>query len=55
MFEWSVEACLQAASKYDSRVIQEAESDDEYSQMHKSILLTRNMIIEETIINNNNE
>lgn len=29
MFEWSVEACLNAASKHDSKVIEEAQSVDE--------------------------
>ena len=29
MFEWSVEACLNAAAKHDKRVIEEAQSVDE--------------------------
>ena len=29
MFEWSVEACLNSAAKYDAKVIEEAQSEDE--------------------------
>ena len=46
IFEWSVEACLNAASKHDNRVIEEAQSIDEQtiiedeldmSQMNRTI------------------
>ena len=47
IFEWSVEACLNAASKHDNKVIEEAQSIDEQtiiedeldmSQMNKTIV-----------------
>ena len=41
MFEWSVPAALEAAHKHDTKVIQEADSDDECTQMHQSILEDR--------------
>ena len=41
MFEWSVAAALEAAHKHDTKVIQEADSDDECSQMHQSVLEDR--------------
>jgi hypothetical protein len=33
MIEWSVEACLHAASKHDNMVICEAKSQDECTEM----------------------
>ena len=33
MFEWSIEATLNAAHKHDNKVIAEADSDEEYTQM----------------------
>lgn len=41
MFEWSVSATLAAAHKHDTKVIPEADSDDECTQMHQSILEDR--------------
>jgi hypothetical protein len=41
MFEWSVSATLAAAHKHDTKVIQEADSDDECTQMHQSIIEDR--------------
>lgn len=36
MFEWSIEATLNAAHKHDTKVIAEANEDEEYTQMAQS-------------------
>ena len=38
IFEWSVEACLHAAHKHDQKVIQEAASHEEMTQLGASII-----------------
>jgi hypothetical protein len=36
MFEWSVQATLHAAQNHDHKVIPEANSDEEFTQLYQS-------------------
>lgn len=44
MFEWSVEACLHASQKHDNRVIEEALSVDECTEMEISQVLNDSIL-----------